>query len=92
MERKIYNELIDWKNNNIEKPLMVIGAGQIGKTYIIREFCEKEFEKNIYINLSEHVEIKNIFKEEISTEEKYNRMKIYLDIDIDLENTIIFFD
>ena len=92
MERKIYNELIDWKNNNIEKPLMVIGARQIGKTYIIREFCEKEFEKNIYINLLEHVEIKNIFKEEISTEEKYNRMKIYLDIDIDLENTIIFFD
>lgn len=92
MERKIYSELIKWKNTNMQKPLMVIGARQIGKTYIIKEFCEKEFENSIYINLLEHEEIVNIFKQEISTKDKFNRMKIYLDIDIDLKNTIIFFD
>ena len=92
MKRKIYDELINWKNTNIQKPLMIIGARQIGKTYIIKKFCEKEFEKNIYINILEHPEIIKIFKEEISTSEKFNRMKIYLDIDIDLDNTIIFFD
>ena len=41
MECKIYLELIKWKNLNIDKPLMVIGARQIGKTYIINEFCKK---------------------------------------------------
>ena len=92
MRRKIYDELINWKNTNIQKPLMIIGARQIGKTYIIKKFCEKEFEKNIYINILEHPEIIKIFKEEINTLEKFNRMKIYLDIDIDLDNTIIFFD
>ena len=92
MKRKIYDELINWKNTNIQKPLMIIGARQIGKTYIIKKFCEKEFEKNIYINILEYPEIIKIFKEEISTSEKFNRMKIYLDIDIDLDNTIIFFD
>ena len=92
MERKIYNELINWKNSNILKPLMIIGARQIGKTYIIKEFCEREFDKSIYINLLDNQEIIKIFKEEISTEEKFNRMKIYLDIDIEIENTIIFFD
>ena len=92
MERKIYRELLNWKNTNIQKPLMVIGARQIGKTYIIEEFCQKEFEKYVYINLFEQPEIVKIFKEEISTAEKFNRMKIYLDKDIDLENTIIFFD
>ncbi len=92
MERKIYQELLEWKNTNTEKPLMVIGARQIGKTYIIKEFCEREFKSNIYINLLEHVEIIKIFKEEINTAEKFNKMKIYLDIDIDIENTIIFFD
>ena len=92
MQRKIYNELIDWKNTNIQKPLMIIGARQIGKTYIIRDFCEKEFENNVYINLLDHPEIIKIFKEEISTKEKFSRMKIYLDTDIDLDNTIIFFD
>ena len=92
MKRKIYDELINWKNTNIQKPLMIIGARQIGKTYIIKKFCEKEFDKNIYINILEHPEIIKIFKEEISTLEKFNRMKIYLDIDIDIDNTIIFFD
>jgi len=76
----------------MQKPLMIIGARQIGKTYIVKEFCENEFEKNIYINLLEHSEIIKIFKQEINTLEKFNRMKIYLDIDIDIENTIIFFD
>ena len=92
MYRKIYQELLNWKNSNIEKPLMIIGARQIGKTYIIDEFCKKEFKEYIYINLLEQTEIIKIFKEEINIAEKFNRMKIYLDKDIDLENTIIFFD
>ncbi|MCI8616887.1 MAG: ATP-binding protein [Clostridia bacterium] len=92
MKRKIYEELLKWKNTDMKKPLMIIGARQIGKTYVIKEFCEKEFEKKIYINLLEHSEIIKIFKQEINTREKFNRMKIYLDIDIDIENTIIFFD
>ena len=92
MQRKIYKELLNWKNTDMKKPLMIIGARQIGKTYIIREFCQKEFKQNIYINLLEHPEITKIFRQEISTSEKFNRMKIYLDIDIDVKNTIIFFD
>lgn len=92
MERKIYQKLLNWKNTNTLKPLMVIGARQIGKTYIINQFCENEFQNYIYINLLEHTEIIKIFKEEINTAEKFKRMKIYLDIDIDVENTIIFFD
>ena len=50
MKRKIYTDLLKWKNTGMQKPLMVIGARQIGKTYIIREFCKEEFKKNIYIN------------------------------------------
>lgn len=92
MERKIYQELINWKNTGMKKPLMVIGARQIGKTYTINEFCKNEFEKYIYINLFEHLEIVEIFKEKINTEEKYKKMKAYLGTDIDVENTIIFFD
>ena len=92
MERKIYQELINWKNTDMQKPLMIIGARQIGKTYIINEFCKNEFKNYIYINLLEHSEIIKLFKEEINTSEKYKRMKIYLDEDIDVQNTIIFFD
>ncbi len=92
MKRKIYNKLLEWKNTEIETPLMVIGARQIGKTYIIDEFCKNEFEKYIYINLLEHPEIVKIFEQEINTEEKFNKMQLYLDKNIDIEKTIIFFD
>lgn len=92
MKRKIYEELLAWKNTNMQKPLMVIGARQIGKTYIINEFCKNEFKDYVYINLLEHSEIIRIFNEEINTAEKFKRMKIYLDKDINIENTIIFFD
>lgn len=92
MKRKIYRELLKWKEENIDTPLMVIGARQVGKTYIIKKFCENEFSKNIYINLLEHTEIVELFKQKISADEKYMRLQIILNQSIDIENTIIFFD
>lgn len=92
LKRKIYEELLYWKSNEIKTPLMIIGARQIGKTYIITEFCKNEFENYIYLNLFEHPEIIKIFAQEINTDEKFSRMKLYLNKQIDLENTIIFFD
>ena len=46
-KRFFYSSLLEWKKNSIKTPLMIIGARQIRKTYIIKEFCQKEFEKNI---------------------------------------------
>ena len=92
MKRKIYEKLLDWKNNNINTPLMVIGARQVGKTYIINEFCKNEFEKFIYINLLDHLEIVKIFKEDISTADKFRKLQMIIDKQIDIEKTIIFFD
>ena len=92
MKRKIYDELLNWKKNNIDTPLMVVGARQIGKTYIINEFCKKEFNKYIYINLFEDKNIINIYNEEISSTEKFQKLELYLGKKIDLDNTIIFFD
>ena len=71
---------------------MVVGARQIGKTYIIDEFCKKEFKKYIYINLLETPEIVSIFSRDINVMEKFKRMEIFLDTKIDIENTVIFFD
>lgn len=92
MKRKIYEKLLKWKNENIVMPLMVIGARQVGKTYIIKKFCNQEFQKSVYINLLEHTEIVKLFKEEISTEEKFMKLQLILNKSIDIENTIIFFD
>jgi len=77
MKRKFYETLLNWKNTDINTPLMIIGARQVGKTYIINEFCKNEFEDYIYINLFDDKEIVNYFKQDINTNEKINKMKYY---------------
>ena len=91
MKRKFYNTLIKWKENNMEKPLMVVGARQIGKTYIIEEFCKNEFKDYIYVNLLKDKSIKNIFEEEIDFEMKIKKFELEINKKI-TEETIIFFD
>ena len=92
MKRKIYKDLLNWKENSIDIPLMIIGARQIGKTYIIKEFCKNEFENYIYINLLDNPQIVDLFEQSIPTEEKFTKMQWILNKNIDLEKTIIFFD
>ena len=45
MQRDIYKQLLRWKNKKTRKPLILNGARQVGKTYILREFGEKEYQK-----------------------------------------------
>ena len=51
MKRKITNTLVEWKDSKNRKPLIVNGARQIGKTYIINEFGNTNFSNLVYINL-----------------------------------------
>lgn len=91
MKRNFYNDLIEWKEKNIAIPLMVVGARQIGKTYIIDKFCKENFLDYIYINLLDNIKIKEIFSENINTEDKVKKMELYLNKKI-TEDTVIFFD
>ena len=91
MQRNFLRELEEWKNKNQNTPLMVIGARQIGKTYIINKFCKENYNDYIYINLMNNKGIIEIFEEQINTEEKIKKMELYLGRLIK-EETIIFFD
>ena len=82
MKRKIYYDLINWKNEGMKKPLMIIGARQVGKTYIIEEFCKNEFKNYISINLLHHPEIKELYSQSISANEKFIRMCAILDLSL----------
>lgn len=92
MKRKFYNILINWKNKNINIPLMVVGARQIGKTYIIDEFCKNEFEDYIYINLMEKQSIVRIFEETSDFETKVKKIELELNKKIIPEKTVVFID
>ena len=61
MKRKIYDSLLNWKVNG-HKPLIVLGARQVGKTYIINEFCQKEFSNYKIINLLNNLKIVDLYK------------------------------
>ena len=92
MERKLYNNLLYWKNNKINMPYMLIGARQTGKTYILTEFCKKEFQNYVYINLDSMENIKQVFEQTIQPDEIIRNIEGLLGIDINIENTIIFID
>lgn len=91
MKRKFWKELVDWKEQNENTPLMIIGARQIGKTYIIDKFCKENYSDYIYINLMDNEDVIEIFNENINTMEKIKKMELYLN-HIITEETIIFFD
>ena len=50
MERIAYNRLIEWKNSPERKPLIVHGARQVGKTWLLKEFGRREYASLIYVN------------------------------------------
>lgn len=61
MKRLVYNELLKWKDSVTRKPLIVDGARQVGKTWILKEFGRNEFRNVVYINCDRTVEMKGLF-------------------------------
>lgn len=64
MERTIYNNLIKWKLSEARKPLMLYGARQVGKTYILKKFGENEFENFVYVNCFRNETATKLFTED----------------------------
>ncbi len=91
MYRKIEEELTKWQKD-FKMPLMLIGARQTGKTYILEKFCKKSFKNYIYINLDKEENIAKIFEETINPDTIIEKIEIIKNIVINLEDTIIFFD
>ena len=92
MKRQFEEKLMEWKNNGMKKPLMVIGARQIGKTFTIEKFIKENFEEYISFNVEKEENVRNIFEKSIDDEEVIRELELYLNSKIDLDKTIIFFD
>ncbi len=61
MKREVYLKLLEWKNDPDRKPLILNGARQVGKTWILKEFGKNEYKNVVYINCDESPEMKNLF-------------------------------
>jgi len=92
MKRFFENQLNLWQKQVKPLPLMLLGARQIGKTYLLQEFCNKNFENQIYLNFAENTEYKQFFTPSLNATEIVSRIELFFNKKIDLEKTIFFFD
>lgn len=86
------NDLIKWKNKDNRKPLLLYGARQVGKTYLVLDFGKKYFKDVIYVNFESNNIVSKIIEENITPEHIVKNLEIIYGKVIDKENTLIFFD
>jgi predicted AAA+ superfamily ATPase len=92
MKRKITDALVEWKNGKNRKPLIVNGARQIGKTYIINEFGKTHFSNLVYINLETNPAIREIFEGNIEPSSLIQSLESHTDQRIIAGETLLFLD
>ena len=68
MERSILRKLEDWKNKNNFKPLILQGARQVGKTWVMKEFGRRCFDNFLYVSFNDSIEAKILFEQTYNTE------------------------
>lgn len=74
LKRKMYDRLLEWKKNKGTECLLIKGARQVGKTYLVRQFGANEYESFIEINFHMQSNLKSIFEGELSSEEIFKRI------------------
>lgn len=86
------DDLVLWKNSKNRKPLLLYGARQVGKTYLVKKFGERYFKDVIYVNFETNDIIGKMINENISPKHIIKNLEIIFDKVIDKDNTLIFFD
>ena len=93
LKRKFYDTLLAWKSKKPQTCLLVKGAGQIGKTFIIDRFGKDNYKSYIYINFIETPQAKDIFNGELSAESIFSHISLVFPDSCFIENdTLIFLD
>jgi len=92
MERTAYEALLKWKNNTHRKPLVIKGARQVGKTWLMKEFGKKEFESVAYINFEKVTQLANLFEEDFDIQRILRSIQLATGIIPQVDKTLIIFD
>ncbi len=92
MYRNKIEELKKWKTSKTRKPLLIRGARQVGKTWLMKEFGRKYYDKCAYINFDDNSRMNNLFNEDFNLEKIIQGLKIESGVNIEPQNTLIIFD
>ncbi len=90
--RQAMNDLTKWKNSKYRKPLIIRGARQVGKTWLMNEFGRTQYEKCAYINFDNNERMESLFKGNLDIKRIITALRIETGVAIDAENTLIIFD
>lgn len=92
MYRYAIEDLRNWKHKKNRKPLIIEGARQVGKTWIMKEFGRQEYQNIVYINFDSNARVAELFSADLNTQRILRGIEIYAGKKIDPENTLIIFD
>lgn len=92
MKREIIHDLVKWKESTNRKPLIIHGARQVGKTYIIKEFGKNYYENLIYVNFETNKELSLQIGDSIDAQYVINKLELFYGEKIIPGKTLIFFD
>ncbi|KPA12123.1 ATPase [Candidatus Magnetomorum sp. HK-1] len=92
MKRQLYKNLLAWKNSSRRKPLLLQGARQVGKTYLLKEFGHKEYSNLAYFNFEQEPDLEQIFNQSMNVSYLINNLSAFYGKKIDSQDSLIFFD
>ncbi|WNY26600.1 hypothetical protein MsAm2_03720 [Methanolapillus ohkumae] len=85
-------ELLRWKQEKTRKPLIIRGARQVGKTWLMREFGKIAFQKTVYVNFDHNSQMEELFSIDLDTKRIIVGLELYCGHKIDPKNTLLIFD
>lgn len=92
MRRIAMQELMSWKNKKNRKPLIIKGARQVGKTWLMKEFGKNEYQQTVYINFESTKTLTTLFDQDFDIPRIISALQIISGIRIEPDNTLIIFD
>ena len=92
MKRDIYLKLLEWKSSSRRKPLLLQGARQTGKTYILNEFGRKEYENTLYCNFEENNNLDGFFQRNLNPDRILAELSVYMNLEIRPGRDLVIFD
>ena len=92
MYRVAIEKLLKWKQSKRRKPLIIEGARQVGKTWLIKEFGRQAYADTVYINFDSNSRMAELFASDLDTERLIMGLELYVGHKIDPEQSLLIFD
>ena len=92
MQRILFDNLIEWKDDPYRKPLLIQGISQCGKTYLLKEFGRKYYKDVLYLDFEEEKHLADVFRQDLHPRRIIKDMSLYRGMDVKPGSTLIIFD